>query len=221
MFRNASFPAVLIGATLISSPVLFGQSRKGAVELFGQGGSAFRLPVEDVFSEGLTIGLRAAGATNTNIRIDSGSNTKWFFGGGTGYSVSPNVQIVGEYEHVRLAKARVTFLPRGSRTESSATASAKLDEYNVGMHYLFASKSRVVPYLAAAVGLARLSGSGAIPGAPSFSATESDLTTNVGGGIRLYGGSKWGFRPDFRVVRVPGQTYFRVAGVFFLQLGGR
>jgi hypothetical protein len=208
-----------ICAAAVLVPGLFAQPRAGAVELFGQGGVAFRLPeVDEIFSEGIVTGLRAAGATN--IRVDSGAKTKWYAGGGAGYSFSRNIQLVGEYNRAQLAKTRVTFTPRGLRTESTATLSARIDEFNVGMHYLFASKSRVTPYLAGAVGIARLTGSGSVQGASSFSASESDLTVNFGGGIRLYGGEKWGFRPDFRVVRLPGQTYLRAAGVFFLHLGG-
>jgi hypothetical protein len=186
--------------------------------MFGQGGAAFRLPAEEVFHEGLATGLQMGGATN--IRIDAGSKTKWLVGGGAGFSVSPNVQIVGEYDRIRLTKASLTFVPRGSRTDATASATARVDEFTAGVHYLFTPKSRVVPYASVAGGIARLSGSGEVPGLPSFSASESQLTTNFGGGIRIYGGRHWGLRPDFRVVRVPGQTYFRAAVAVFAQLGG-
>ena len=67
-----------------------------------------------------------------------------------------------------------------------------LTEYTGGVHYVL-WPGRVSPYVAAGLGVVRLSASAEAGELPvDVSASESDITTNFGGGVRLFGGSSWG-----------------------------
>ena len=179
-------------------------------EVGGFGGASGGLP-SDQFADAFVQGLRLAGGRN--ITSTPGSSAKWLAGGHLGAGFGSRTIVT--FELVTSQISNPSF--RGSILAQPFAASLglRLTEYLGGVQYTLAP-GRVAPYVAAGLGIARLSAtvSGSLPG--DISISQSDVATNFGGGVRLFTGSAWGVRPDFRVVRVPDETYFRTSvGVFF------
>jgi hypothetical protein len=78
----------------------------------------------------------------------------------------------------------------------------------------------VEPFVAGAVGIAQTSVSGTAGGVSlNVSESQSDLAVHFGGGLRIYLGENWGVRPEFKVMRLPGETFSRAAVGVFYQFG--
>lgn len=194
-------------------PTASAQSRPPGHTVFevgGFGGAIGGLP-SDQFAVAFVQGLRVAGGRN--ITTDPGSSAKWLAGGHVGTSLGSRVFVTFDVLTSRISNPSF----RGTVLVQSFTASLglMLTEYLGGVQYIV-RQGRVAPYVAGGFGIARLSAtvSGSIP--TDISVNENDVATNFGGGVRLFTGSAWGVRPDFRIVRVPEETYFRVGvGVFY------
>lgn len=205
---------LLSGAIMGAVPTLAEQPERGRVEVVGFGGINGGLPdLASPFQTGLELG----GLRNVNQSGDSG--TKWQAGGGIGVLVAKYFMITGEFAHDKIADINSTGQVPARGTTVSIGASANINSFTAGGQFLIPVRSRhAAPYVGAALGVARTSvtATTSVVGGTSISATESDLTTNVGGGMRLYFTDRFGIRPDFRVIRLPGETYYRATvGVFY------
>jgi hypothetical protein len=180
-------------------------------EVGGFGGASGGLPTQE-FSDAFSQGLRLGGARN--ISSDSGSSLKWLLGGHVAAGIGSSVFVTFDALVNRIANPSFRGTVLGQTFD--ITMKTVLTEYTGGLHYVL-WLGRVSPYVAAGMGVVRLSASAEAGELPvDVSASESDFTTNFGGGLRLLGGSSWGIRPDFRIVRVPDETFFRTTvGVFY------
>jgi hypothetical protein len=206
----------LVGLGFAASPALSQPSPASgresvALEVSGFGGASGGLPSSELagaFAEGLRIGgLR-------NIRTEPGDALKWLVGGRVGAGVGTHLLVTVDFLLNRIANPSFSGTVLGRLTNIS-TRMTFLD-YTGGVQYMFSTRG-VAPYLAAGFGVVRLSVSadGDLL-TTALTAAESDLTTNFGGGVRLYLGPSWGLQPDFRIVTVPDETFFRTSvGVFY------
>lgn len=208
--------AALFGLDMPSAAAQTGASTSSddvAIEFTGFGGATggfAATPLTAAFAQGLRLGgIR-------NVSTERGSSTKWLLGGGVGIGVTSRVLVTFDGSMNRIASPSFSGTAVGRPVSISMRAT--LFEYVGGVQYLLA-KANVEPYLAAGIGVARLRVSAnATNVGVDTSATESDVVSNFGGGVRLYVGSSWGIRPDVRVVRLPGETFLRANVAVFSQL---
>jgi len=182
-----------------------------AFEFSGFGGATGGLPTATLtaaFAEGLRLGgLR-------NITSTPGSSTKWLVGGLVGAGIGSRVLVTFDGSMNRLANPSYNATSLGRPVSISMRAT--MFEYAGGVQY-FLARGGVEPYLAAGIGVVsmNIAADSATTGLET-SSSESDTTSNFGGGVRLYVGSSWGIRPEIRVVRLPDETFFRAnVGVFY------
>jgi hypothetical protein len=182
-----------------------------AIEFSGFGGASGGLPTATLtaaFAEGLRLGgLR-------NITTTPGSSTKWLVGGSVGAGVGSRVLVTFDGSMNRLANPGFNATSLGRPVSISMRVT--LFEYVGGVQY-FLARGGVEPYLAAGIGVVSVNiAADSTTTGFETSSSESDATSNFGGGVRLYVGSSWGIRPDVRVVRLPDETFFRAnVGVFY------
>lgn len=113
---------------------------------------------------------------------DSGGLT---FGGGIQHAVRSRI----------VAAVEVGYLT----IEGDSTSGLSIDG---NAHYLFpqaTSNGKLVPYLLGGIGFQRVSVTVA-----GFSASDSTVGVNVGGGARWQGGANWGLRPELKVLIAEG-----------------
>jgi hypothetical protein len=147
-------------------------------------------------------GTRFEAAGFTGMTSGLAGSTKWNFGGSFAYAAARNLSFVGEAARTQL----------GSSSMSSFEVGANVLEMTGGLQYPLRSPFRsIAPFVGAGLGIARVG--------VSFngqSASQSDFTVNGGGGIRFFISPKFGFRPEVKLVHVPGDTYIRTTvGLFY------
>jgi opacity protein-like surface antigen len=193
--------AMFVGEARAQAPF-----QPGAIEVSGAFGAAVNIP--DINDE---LGT-ALNSVSSGFTVSGSSAFKWFVGGSAGYAVSPNLMVVFDTNYNHIGHANIGY---GSVNISE---NSNLTDFTGGVHWQFpVSSSKFVPYLSAGLGGVRLGVSASAAGVSSISASETDFTFNAGGGLRIFIRPGWGVRPQFEVVRIPGQTYFRYGVGFFWQ----
>ncbi len=220
--RSNTVAAMITGVLILAGPAAMAQSQP-TVEVSGIFGGAFGFSdLSSPILEGVRQGLALSGAGNASLSMNKGSSFKWVTGGEVAVPVNEHVYITGDFLYNRLGNPSINVSVPGA---GSVGVGFKLSLIDItgGAQYVFgASGSRFRPYAAAGGGIVRLTSSGSSSNLPSdISASETDLTTNFGGGVRLFLGEHWGIRPDVRFVHFPGENYTRATVGVFFQFGGR
>jgi hypothetical protein len=182
-------------------------------EITGVVGASFGLnSVSDAFRDAFAIDL-PGGQT---LRFDPGTNTKWNYGLSGGFTVIPRLMVTGEILQTQIAdpKLELTIPP----VTTTINTDLSLMELTGGVQYeIPVTFTKVFPYVAGSLGWARSHiGLNASAFGLDLKNSENDFTANYGGGARVYFSPRWGFRPEFKVVHVPDETFVRATiGVFF------
>jgi hypothetical protein len=132
------------------------------------------------------------------IWISGGGGTQALFGASGGARVTDNVRVFGEFSFLSLGSASVSV------DGLNASGSDRLYNFGGGVDYSFGSSKIAVPYVLGVVGVGheRVSSSASGGGvSASFSLNGNDVYLGPGGGIRIYAGHNWGFKPEFRYER--------------------
>ena len=163
-------------------------------------------------AEPAAAGLRLAGYRD--LRIESEATHQHNIGLNVAGRVSRYLLVFSEFMYNDLGESRISgralFLPR-----ADFTFRRQLFEWTSGARVVVPTgASRVQPYFGGGVGTlwAMLDGEGHMAGGPSVKDTEtaSDLTYHLGVGVRVFATSAFGVAPEFRVVQIPDETYYRV-----------
>jgi hypothetical protein len=113
--------------------------------------------------------------------------------------------LFAEFGYSTLASS--SFSTSASGVTVTGNASVKLANFGGGAHYSFrSSEAKVRPYITGELGVGHFYGTGSGTGSSGNSANVSIGVTNalysgVGGGVRLYVGQNWGFKPEVRYQR--------------------
>ena len=202
-----------VGGLLVAMFASAAHAQPVKVELSALGGASTGMSSP---TDAFVLGLQIGGVRS--IAVDEGSGLEWVAGVGVGVGLSERLLLVGEYISNRIANPSITGTV--GRQSVSMKMRATLADFTGGVQYLFSSATKgAVPYVGGGAGLVRLtiavdSTATALP----LSAGESDVSYNVGGGVRIFTSDRWGFRPDARVVHIPGETYVRASVGAFYQI---
>jgi len=158
------------------------------------------------------------------ITLDGAGGTHDLFGGSAAYRLGDNVHLLGEFSYSTLASS--AFSTNSGGVTVTGNASVNLASFGGGADYSFGSStSKLRPYLTGALGLGHFYGSGSGTGSNGVSASVSvgltnALYTGAGGGIRLYVGKHWGFKPEVRYQRyqsslIKSNTAVYTVGLFY------
>jgi hypothetical protein len=142
-------------------------------------------------------------------------------GGSADVRVIEHLRLFGEFSYTQLSTESMSY------QGVSATAKDRLYNYGGGVDVSFGSSKRVVPYFLGVVGVGHqslnLTASAAGISASANLATSNAVYIGGGGGVRLYVGNMWGFKPEFRYHRYTGSNTGANAAVFtfgfFYQFG--
>lgn len=187
-------------------------------EVSGIWGASFGLPdLSGVITDAVGLGLSIGGAPGATTSTSNTSGSKWVAGGGVAKAVSEHVLITGDVVYNRLISTTIDVSIPGA----GSTAIHLTDGFLMmtgGAQYQFGeSGSKLRPYVAGAGGIAMELASASAPSVGTVRTTASHLTFEAGGGARLFLGEKWGLRPDFRWVHVPGINFTRATAAVFVQ----
>src|SRR5262245_23761718 len=148
-----------------------------------------------------------------NVGVVSGIGSHGSFGGSIGAPVADHLILSGDLSYIPFGGSSATFFG------ATSSASAKAFNFNGNLQYEFKPVHTTVPYAGAGLGFlhSSFSSSSSLPGAGSVSikGSSTDLYFNVGGGLRYYVSSRWGFRPELMIF-AGSDTYVRFgAGIFY------
>jgi hypothetical protein len=208
--------SMLCIAFMLAPAPLSAQSpmEQGTLDLSGSLGVSFGLnSLSDAFRREFTINLPGG-----SVAFDPGSNTKLNYGAAVGYAVRNRLVAVGEVVRTRIAdsKALVQIGP----VSTSLGIHLGLLEVTGGAQYeLPVANGKAFPFVAGALGFARSQASASNSLGLDLDNAATDFTVNWGGGARIYIGPRWGIRPEFKVVHVPDETFFRAGVGVFYQFG--
>jgi hypothetical protein len=136
------------------------------------------------------------------IYLSGGAGTHALVGGSGAVRIVDHLRMFGEFSYSELGSASA------SDEGVSATVKNKLYSIGGGADYSFGSSKRVVPYVLAAGGVGHqtvgLSASVGGTTASANVATSNSAYVGVGGGVRIYAGDNWGFKPEVRFQRYSG-----------------
>lgn len=139
------------------------------------------------------------------ITLDGGGGTHAVVGATGAFRLGDHVHLFGEFGYSTLASS--AFSTSANGVTVTGNASVKLANFGGGADYSFrSSEARVRPYVTVALGDGHFYGTGSGTGSNGNSASVSISVTNalysgVGGGLRLYVGKHWGFKPEVRYQR--------------------
>lgn len=179
--------------------------RAGTVEIAGFGGGAY---------------LRGGGT----------GEGKGFGGGGFGLAMHPRAWFTADVSYTPIGSISGTITDV-SGVISSGSASGRLVAFDSGVQFhLGRLKSRSVPYAAALIGFGHASAEGDVAvqygtqvQRMRFDESSTEFGAGGGFGVRIYGGSRWGIRPEIRVVRYFTEgndlTTFRFSVGLFVHFG--
>lgn len=143
--------------------------------------------------------------------VGGGFGTHAVFGGAGALRLGDHIHIFGEINHATVLSLAV----------SGVTGTAGLTNFGGGVDYGFGSStSKVRPYVTAALGVGHLSA-----GAEGVNVSiGNSLYSGFGGGVRLYVGNHWGFKPEVRYQRylnsvLQGTNSMLYTVGFFYQFG--
>ena len=162
-------------------------------------------------------------ASGGGVSVGSGGGTHGEYGVEAGVGIGDRAHIFGEFGFSQIASQ--AFQTSSNGVNVSGNVSVNLANYGAGFDYGFGSSKKVIPYVVAAGGVGHFFASGAGTGSNGVSASVSIPVANdgylgVGGGLRLFIGSNWGVKPEFRFQRYFDSggslnTYVYSAGIFW------
>ncbi len=142
----------------------------------------------------------------------AGIGTHGALGGGIAYAATDRI----------LAVAELSYIPTGGVSGSVAgfsfKSSSRVFGLDGGIHYQFPKDEKLIPYVAAGVGVLHGSGSFSTTGVGSTSISSTDLYFNFGGGLRYYLADNWGIRPELKIF-AGDETFVRIGVGIFYQFG--
>jgi hypothetical protein len=156
------------------------------------------------------------------ITLDGGGGTHPAFGATGAYRLGDHVHLFGEFSYSTLASS--SFSTSSNGVTVTGNASVKLASFGGGADYSFrSSESKVRPYATVALGDGHFYGTGSGTGSNGNSASVSigvanALYSGVGGGLRLYVGKHWGFKPEVRYQRYQSSLFGSNAVVYSVGL---
>jgi hypothetical protein len=152
-------------------------------------------------------------------------------GSQAGIRLGKRLTLLGEFGYTPLLSNTQQVSASGETATGSATL--KMLTYGGAVDFSFASQSRLRPYAVFAVGGEHMwaSATGSAPGAPTVNLSlglGNGVYLGVGGGVRLYVGKRWGFKPEVRYMPIymsvlGSSSYVNTVsytGAFFFEIGG-
>jgi opacity protein-like surface antigen len=189
--------------------------RPGTIEITGFGGVNMRLP-----------GANAGALSEQLLGIyppTTGLNQTFpAFGGAIGLAMSHRVMLTGEFMYTPLGAGNFTTVV--TQQTLSAQETSRQYQLMAGLQYLFRTESsRLAPYIGFGLGASEKAErltlglpAGMVGTATTATQDQAKIAGNVAAGLRFHITDSFGVRPEFRVMRIPGLTYFRAdAGVFY------
>ena len=128
------------------------------------------------------------------------------FGGGVHYAFSPRLLLAVEAGYL-------------TGSEDFSGFGVDVDSYgfsfDVNLHYLFPQTNtpKFTPYVLAGVGYLRAKATATVDGM-DFDATASDTGLNIGAGARWQVGSRWGLRPEIKVLIADNSSVRFAVGIY-------
>jgi hypothetical protein len=148
--------------------------------------------------------------------ITSGGGTHAMGGGSLGVRAVEHLRVFGEFTYSQLGSLDA------STQDVSASLKDKLYSFGGGVDYGFGSSQRAVPYVLGVLGDGHETyGLSASAGGQSVSQnieTFNHFYAGFGGGVRLFVGEHWGFKPEVRYQRYTSSGWNSViatVGVFY------
>jgi Outer membrane protein beta-barrel domain len=212
---------VLFTSGLLFTPSLEAQATmpQGTVEVAGSVGISSGLGSVDRFTDIAGVIRDVGNLSNATVTFDPGSNTKWNVGASGGYAIRSDFMVVGEFVRTRLLnptlRLNVPLVP-------TLGFDASLIEATAGVQYQVPLRdSKVAPFAGVGIGMARsrLSLQESTFNILDLNFSDNHFVFNFGGGARVYFSEKWGVRPEFKIVHIPGENWLRTSIGLFYQFG--
>jgi hypothetical protein len=135
------------------------------------------------------------------IAFGQGVGVRPLLGGSAGVRVTRHLRVFGEF----------SFATLGNITINAPAATNRLYNAGGGVDYSFGSSAKFVPYVLGAAGLCHEVASEA-----GISVSLNCMYLGGGGGVRIYVGDHWGFKPEVRYQRDDdGNAGVFIVGVFY------
>jgi len=212
---------VLFASGLLFTPALEAQATmpRGTVEAAGSAGVSTGLGSVDKFTDIAGVIRDVSSLSGGTVTFDPGSNTKWHVGVSGGYAIESNLMVVGEIVRTRLLnptlRLNVPLVP-------TLGFDASLIEATAGVQFQAPLRdSKIAPFAGVAVGLARsrLALQESTFNILDLNFSDNHFALNFGGGARVYVSEKWGVKPEFKIVHIPGENWVRTSVGVFYQFG--
>ena len=128
------------------------------------------------------------------------------FGGGVHYAFSPRVLLAVEAGYLTGSE---DFSGFGVDVDSHGFS------FDVNLHYLFPQMNtpKFTPYVLGGIGYLRASASATVAGS-TIDASASDTGLNIGGGARWQVGSRWGLKPEIKVLIADNSSVRFAVGIY-------
>lgn len=128
------------------------------------------------------------------------------FGGGVHYAFSPRLLMAVEVGYLTGSE---DFSGFGGDVDSYGFS------FDVNLHYLFPQTNtpKFTPYVLAGVGYLRAKATATVDGM-DFDATASDTGLNIGGGARWQVGSRWGLKPEIKILIADNSSLRFAVGIY-------
>ncbi len=158
--------------------------------------------------------------TGGGLTMNGGLGTHSLVGGQVGVRFG-FIQVFGEGSWSQLLSATQQGSTGGVTT--TATGAAKVANFGGGAEYSFGTSKRFAPYAVTAVGVGHFYATGSGSSSTGVSVTVSLPIANleyfgVGGGVRVYAGKHWGFKPEVRYQRYNNSLYSANAATYTVGL---
>ena len=128
------------------------------------------------------------------------------FGGGVHYAFSSRLLLAVEAGYLTGSE---DFSGFGVDVDSHGFS------FDVNLHYLFPQTNtpKFTPYVLGGIGYLRASASFTVAGS-TFDESASDTGLNIGGGVRWQVGSRWGLKPEIKVLIADDSSVRFAVGIY-------
>lgn len=198
--------AAAIGSCVFGSTPVYAQSDDSAFEIsLAYGRNQDPIAFVDQFAAGLRLaGLR-------EIRIDSRPDTQPDLGVTAGGTVGRFVLVFSEFMYNDLGEGHVSARVPFAATRNTFTVQMHLFEWTTGARVLFPTGAwRVRPYVGGGLGYAWAHIRGDAQGVSSESTSANDLIYHGDVGARVFLNRRVAIAPEFRYVKLPDWSFYRV-----------